>query len=587
MRRLHIATEEEMAAIDAAIDADKKAQSTNPLDVADVANFKEELKQLKSQGTPEGETPDSTTADPETTPDPDSTSTEGGTGGEEGNNAGGDEDTGSKEDGSSKDDKDPETKDDESEGKDDDQDAGADDQASEGSGDDDSQESEEPSDAGDKLAEEAISTAATLSRMQEILYRANQRGGVQSNASALAIESIVNICAAKVGLRPRKITTSSLGFESISTRETATAYAIESVGDMLKRIWEAIKNFFIRIFNWVREFFTGHKKAVTESNKKIAETLAKAKETQDKEAKIENDALRKRQREDKLRNITRKVYRAKASQLTTGDVDMTFEQMLQVSRKFADLGVSYIDYANEAIKKMSKAAKSFLVPEVHINDLYGAFVITDADAKKLNSSKARRDGAIVISKHNTEIVSEVMPGNCTLNAVVLNASRASTFEKLNTQEQILAVKEHYFRYERRNGTVPSKAGVFFNGSSAQMQELMEYAKEDLVKVITMLDQDVGDRFEKLNIAVSAAIKEEGKGVTKIVYNGQIHDKLNQAHGQMLANLLSNYLAYFNATLIRGHTSLINGLNSHIDALVDYASTSLRMLESTVINPGQD
>ena len=582
MRRLHIATEEETAAIDAAIEADKKAQSTNPLDVAVVANFKEELQQLKSQGTPEGETPDSTTADPETTPDPDSTSTEGGTGGKEGG-----EDTDSKEDDSSKDNKDPETDDDESEGKDDDQDAGADDQASQGSGDDDSQESEEPSDAGDKLAEEAISTAATLGRMQEILYRANLRGGVESNASAMAIESIVNICAAKVGMRPRKITTSSLGFESISTRETATAYAIESVGDMLKRIWEAIKNFFIRIFNWVREFFTGHKKAVAESNKKIAETLAKAKETQDKEAKIENDALRKRQREDKLRNITRKVYRAKASQLTTGEVDMTFEQMLLVSRKFADLGVSYIDYANEAIKKMSKAVKSFIVPEVHINDLYSAFVITESDAKKLNSSKARRDGAISISKYNTEIVSEPMPGNCTLNAVVLNASRASTFEKLTTQEQILAVKEHYFRYERRNGTVPSKAGVFFNGSSAQMQELMEYAKDDLVKVLNMLDQDVGDRFEKLNIAVSAAIKEEGKGVTKIVYNGQTFDKLTQAHGQMLANLLSNYLAYFNATLIRGHISLINGLNSHIDALVDYASTSLRMLESTVINPGQD
>lgn len=582
MRRLHIATEEEMAAIDAAIEADKKAQSTNPLDVAVVANFKEELQQLKSQGTPEGETPDSTTADPETTPDPDSTSTEGGTGGKEGG-----EDADSKEDDSSKDNKDPETDDDESEGKDDDQDAGADDQASQGSGDDDSQESEEPSDAGDKLAEEAISTAATLGRMQEILYRANLRGGVESNASAMAIESIVNICAAKVGMRPRKITTSSLGFESISTRETATAYAIESVGDMLKRIWEAIKNFFIRIFNWVREFFTGHKKAVAESNKKIAETLAKAKETQDKEAKTENDALRKRQREDKLRNITRKVYRAKASQLTTGEVDMTFEQMLLVSRKFADLGVSYIDYANEAIKKMSKAVKSFIVPEVHINDLYSAFVITESDAKKLNSSKARRDGAISISKYNTEIVSEPMPGNCTLNAVVLNASRASTFEKLTTQEQILAVKEHYFRYERRNGTVPSKAGVFFNGSSAQMQELMEYAKDDLVKVLNMLDQDVGDRFEKLNIAVSAAIKEEGKGVTKIVYNGQTFDKLTQAHGQMLANLLSNYLAYFNATLIRGHISLINGLNSHIDALVDYASTSLRMLESTVINPGQD
>ena len=84
MRRLHIATEEEMAAIDQAIDADKKAQSTNPSDVADVANFKQELEQLKSQGTPEGETPDSTTTDPETTPDPDSTSTEGGTGNEEG-----------------------------------------------------------------------------------------------------------------------------------------------------------------------------------------------------------------------------------------------------------------------------------------------------------------------------------------------------------------------------------------------------------------------------------------------------------------------------------------------------------------------
>lgn len=552
MRRLHIATEEEMAAIDQAIDADKKAQSTNPSDVADVANFKQELEQLKSQGTPEGETPDSTTTDPETP---------------EGDNKPKSEDD-------SKDDKD-------------DKDAGADDQATQGSSDSDSQESQEPTDEGDKLAEEAISTAATLTRMQEILHRANQRGGVQSNASAMAIESIVNIVGSKVGLRPAKLVKSSLGFESISTRESATAYAIESVGDMLKRIWEAIKNFFVRIFNWVREFFTGRKRAAAATNKKIADELAVAKALEEKEAKVEKDALLKRQREDKLRNITRKVYRSKASQLTTGEADMTFEQMLLVSRRFADLGTSYIDYANNAIKKMSKAAKSFASPEVHINDLYSAFVITDADARKLNSNKARRDGAISISKFNAEIVSEPMPGNCTLNAVVLNSSRASSFEKLSTQEQILAVKQHYFRYERRNGTVVSKAGVFFNGSTAQMKELLEYANEDLVKLVTLLDEDVGDRFEKLNIAVSELINSNGKGVTKIVYNGQAFTTLTQAHGQMLAGLLSNYLTYFNATLIRGHTSLINGLNSHIDALVDYASSSLRMLESTVINPGQD
>ena len=129
--------------------------------------------------------------------------------------------------------------------------------------------------------------------------------------------------------------------------------------------------------------------------------------------------------------------------------------------------------------------------------------------------------------------------------------------------------------------------MFFNGSTAQMKELLEYANEDLVKLVTILDEDVGDRFEKLNIAVSELINSNGKGVTKIVYNGQAFTTLTQAHGQMLAGLLSNYLTYFNATLIRGHTSLINGLNSHIDALVDYASSSLRMLESTVINPGQD
>lgn len=576
MRYLHIATEDEQAAIDQAIEADRLAKSTDPTDVANVANFKEELERLKNQGTPTDDTPDSTTSDPEPTPEPE--------GGSEGSG-----DTPST-------DPEPEpTPEGEDDGKDtkdedDDEDAGTDPEAPQGDGEGNSEETEEPTDAGDKLAEEAISTAATLSRIYDVLHRSNQRGGVQSAASAMAIESIINVTAGKVGIKPTKTNPylgNYLAFESISTRESATAVAMEELSGMLTRIWEAIKNFFVRIFNWVREFFSGSKQRSAAAKREIDATAKLAQDVIDKEAKAESSALAKRQREDKLRNITRKVYRSKASQLTTGDVDVTFEQLYQISRRFSDLTVAYIAYSEKAVKRIALAAKALTGSEVKLDNTYSEFVITDAEAGKLNASRGRPDGAIAVSKYNREIISEPMPGNCTFNAVVLNASKAASFAKEDTVTQATTVKEHYFRYERRNGTTVSKAGVFFNGSAAQMAELMAYAKEDLVHVEDVLTETIQNRFDDVNRILTDTINRKGSDVKRIIAQGKVIDNVGPAHHQALALVLSNYLAYFNATLVRGHASVVKGLAAHIEALVDYASSSLRLLESTVVNPGQD
>ena len=526
MRRLHIATEEEMAAIDQAIEADRLAKSTNPSDVSEVANFKEELQRLKDQGTPESEEPAATTA---------------------GDASGSD------------------------------------------TPDDDSSDIEEPSDAGDKLAEEAISTGAALTRIYGVLHRANLRGGVQSAGSAMAIESITSIVGARVGIRPSepKPAGSYAAFESISTRETATAATMESISDMLSSIWEAIKKFFIRIFNWVREFFTGKKQTAQATLRKIQETEKLAKEVQEKAEKADADALAKRRREDKLRNITRKVYHAKAAQLTTGDTDMTFEQAYQASRKLADVAALYTDYSSNAIKRIVKAAKAMTGVEVKLDNTYGEFVITDAEAGKLNASKARHDGVIAVSKYNREIISELLPGNCTLNAVVLNSSKIASFEKETADVQASTVKQHYFRYERRNGAMVPKAGVYFNASAAEFAELMAYAREDLVRIEDELSGKGMERFDEVNRVLTKTINSQAADVKRVISGGKTIDNVTTAHRQFLAMVLSNYLSYFNATVVRGHASVANGLSAHINALVDYATAGLRLLESTVVNPGQD
>ena len=550
MRRLHIATEEEMAAIDQAIEADRLAKSTNPSDVSEVANFKEELQRLKDQGTPESDEPATTTA---------------------GDASG--SDTPESEDKDNKDDKD----------------AGTNAETDAAGTDDDSSDTEEPSDAGDKLAEEAISTGAALTRIYGVLHRANLRGGVQSASSAMAIENIIAITTSKVGIespKPKQLG-SYAAFESISTRETATAAAMEGISDMLSSIWEAIKKFFIRIFNWVREFFTGKKQQAKAARNEIEKAEKLAKEIQDKAEKADSDALAKRRREDKLRNITRKVYHAKTAQLTTGDTDMTFEQAYQASRKLADVAALYTDYSAKAIKRIVAAAKAMTGVEVKLDNTYGEFVITDAEAGKLNASKARHDGAISVSKYNREIISELLPGNCTLNAVVLNSSKIASFEKEPSDVQASTVKQHYFRYERRNGAVVPKAGVYFNASAAEFAELMAYAREDLVRIEDELSGKGMERFDEVNRVLTKTINSQAADVKRVISGGKTIDNVTTAHRQFLALVLSNYLSFFNATVVRGHASVAKGLSAHINALVDYTTAGLRLLESTVVNPGQD
>lgn len=584
MRRLHIATEEETAAIDQAIEADRLAKSTNPTDVSEVANFKEELKRLKDQGTPESSEPESTTAGDSEDSAANSEDTSGET-------EGGENNTSEEETGEETSDAPDGDKDDESAAKDkkDDEDANTDAEASTASADSNSKDTEEPTDAGDKLAEEAISTGAALTRIYVVLHRANLRGGVQSAGSAMAIESITSIVGARVGIRPSepKPAGSYAAFESISTRETATAATMESISDMLSSIWEAIKKFFIRIFNWVREFFTGKKQTAQATLRKIQETEKLAKEVQEKAEKADADALAKRRREDKLRNITRRTYRAKAAQLTTGDTDMTFEQAYQASRKLADVAALYTDYSAKAIKRIVAAAKAMTGVEVKLDNAYGEFVITDAEAGKLNASKARHDGAISVSKYNREIISELLPGNCTLNAVVLNSSKIASFEKETADVQASTVKQHYFRYERRNGAVVPKAGVYFNASAAEFAELMSYAREDLVRIEDELSGKGMERFDEVNRVLTKTINSQAADVRRVISGGKIIDNVTTAHRQYLALVLSNYLSYFNATVVRGHASVAKGLSSHIDAMVDYATAGLRLLESTVVNPGQD
>ena len=581
MRRLHIATEEEMAAIDQAIEADRLAKSTNPSDVSEVANFKEELQRLKDQGTPESDEPATTTAGDASGSDTPDDDTSGGSG---------DDSTEPEpdptEDSSSKEDETPESEDKDNK---DDKDAGTNAETDAAGTDDDSSDTEEPSDAGDKLAEEAISTGAALTRIYGVLHRANLRGGVQSAGSAMAIESITSIVGARVGIRPSepKPAGSYAAFESISTRETATAATMESISDMLSSIWEAIKKFFIRIFNWVREFFTGKKQTTQATLRKIQETEKLAKEVQEKAEKADADALAKRRREDKLRNITRKVYHAKAAQLTTGDTDMTFEQAYQASRKLADVAALYTDYSSNAIKRIVKAAKAMTGVEVKLDNAYGEFVITDAEAGKLNASKARHDGVIAVSKYNREIISDLLPGNCTLNAVVLNSSKIASFEKEPSDVQAATVKQHYFRYERRNGAMVPKAGVYFNASAAEFAELMAYAREDLVRIEDELSGKGMERFDEVNRVLTKTINSQAADVKRVISGGKTIDNVTTAHRQFLALVLSNYLSYFNATVVRGHASVATGLSAHINALVDYTTAGLRLLESTVVNPGQD
>ena len=113
--------------------------------------------------------------------------------------------------------------------------------------------------------ESAQADSETLGDIADTLEASEETGGVDPVAAELAevaIESIYN----RLGIT-RKEKPALEAFADKKTRITATRIAVEDIKATMKKIWDAIVAAFMRVADWLKNFFA----AIMDSNEKLAQ----------------------------------------------------------------------------------------------------------------------------------------------------------------------------------------------------------------------------------------------------------------------------------------------------------------------------
>ncbi len=110
----------------------------------------------------------------------------------------------------------------------------------------------------DSAVSEAETDAGTISEIQETLQESVDEGEGVSEATAEVAEIAVEAICARLGMKPGKKTMPSLeSFGNKSSRLSATQYAIESMGEKVKQIWDSILKALKMVWEKIQAFLQG------------------------------------------------------------------------------------------------------------------------------------------------------------------------------------------------------------------------------------------------------------------------------------------------------------------------------------------
>ena len=129
--------------------------------------------------------------------------------------------------------------------------------------------------------EDAVTAIEELSEVSEILEDSVEAGtGLTEEAAEIAEVAVESICA-RLGYTPVKRVVPALeSFGATSSRLDATKYALEGLGDMARKVWEAIKKFFTNLWEGFKRLWAQltnvavrYKASAEKQAKKLAELV--------------------------------------------------------------------------------------------------------------------------------------------------------------------------------------------------------------------------------------------------------------------------------------------------------------------------
>lgn len=547
MAKIVASMEEAELEVDRAIEAQKAEDSTAATDLSKVANYREELDKIKEQNN-DGSTDDSTG------------STDNSDGGDSGS---ADQDPGqtNSEDNS-----------DDAQGSDAGEQSNSDDSTGQGaSGDGASEETTggdspdemteattEPSEENLEVAEEAIQVQTTLVRMNNVLGASLDRGGISDSSSALAIESIINSMKARLDVPATPTGISMEAFDSISLRTVSTESLMSSVSDTVKRVWEAIVKFFKGVFAWVKEFLTGAKRseqARAEEQRQTTEALMKT-------AKLElEEAVQK--------NITSKVYRARAVYLVDGDADIDFKQMYTISMAYQKQIEQFISSVEGISRRFANICSKLASNTVDMR-LFDGLQINASDFRSMDLKEARATAALNVREENIVLCSDPTIGNRRFVTTCSN-------EKYQPTD---ASSQHQISFMKMETEDTARGGVFFTPNYQDLKLINDY----IGKVLIVSEKHLVNFFNRDISVINATLQ-------KIINSGPaMWTTLIDSDGNtfaMDANIagvvcteLSAAMKLYSRTLINGTSVVLENFSKHISAMSDYVNTNIRMIENS-------
>lgn len=140
-------------------------------------------------------------------------------------------------------------------------------------------------------AQETAAVSEALEQIRDVLKVAAKEGGIDRHSAAcvgIATQALYD----RVGIRAQAMPALE-SFGGTSSRVSATRIAMESIGEQLKKIWEAIVNAFKKAIAWVVEFYQKVTGAATkmgaraeELKKRLVDLKGEAKEKELKNERL-------------------------------------------------------------------------------------------------------------------------------------------------------------------------------------------------------------------------------------------------------------------------------------------------------------
>ena len=421
--------------VDEAVTAVQNKESTDPKAILQVANYQEELAALKKAngeaGLGGGEDPAATEApaDPEGGEDPS---------GEDGGDAGGDE------------------------------------------GENNGLGETEPSMEQLMIANEAINVAFSLGRIADKLRTANKVGGASPQAARIAYEC-ANALAGSIGFTGPRATYSAEAFESYSTRISATTVAIEGISDVAKDIWNAIKQFFRSIWNWMKEYLFGIKQEIRaqedqyrEINEAFDELRGKLK---DKDAELV---------ELKAKKVREKRYRARAQNLLTANSGNSEDVIIAVEA-YNEFLLGYGDMIESLLKsKIAPVIYELIKPDPDVNLTKMRVSESDFGGLRLSPSRDSNTRAAVRTGM-VNLVSDVLPGNKMLSVITPRDGDRKAIDELTVETQVNWID---LNQGRGRGAVEVECEF-----ELEVLEKIQFGNKALDKTISNLSRFMDDKYK--------------------------------------------------------------------------------------------